>query len=94
MYLIYILADRRVGARSGAQEAPIRTFIENGNLSIPENLVLTSAYPQAPEHPYRLSEQGKKLSTGKGVSDVYVAFLLGAKLTVLGATDGVARVKI
>ena len=34
MYLIYILADRRVGAHSGAQEAPIRTFIENGNLSL------------------------------------------------------------
>ena len=58
MYLIYILADRSVGARSGAPEAPIRTFIVNGNLSIPDNLVLTSAYPRAPEHSYRLWEQG------------------------------------
>ena len=52
MYLIYILAERSVGARSGAPEAPVRTFIEDGNLSIPENLVLTSTYPRASEHPY------------------------------------------
>ena len=67
MYLIYILADRSVGARSGAPEAPIRTFIVNGNLSIPHN--------------FRL---------GKGVSDMYVAFLFGAKVMVLGANNGVA----
>ena len=57
VYLIYILAERSVGARSGAPEAPVRTFIEHGNLSKPENLVLTSAYPRAPEHSYRLWEQ-------------------------------------
>ena len=47
MYLIYILADRRVGAHSGAQEAPIRTFIENGNLSLTRKLCYDVSVPQS-----------------------------------------------
>ena len=39
--------------------------------------------------PYNSGGRGKKLSRiGRGVSDVYVAFHFGAKLTILGATIG------
>ena len=39
--------------------------------------------------------QLRKVSrVGKGVPDIDVAFRFGAKLTILGATNGVCRVKI
>ena len=59
-----------------------------------ENLVMTSAY--ACSSTRTLSRvRGKILSrVGKVASDNDVAFRFGAKLTLLGATNGVARVII
>ena len=74
------------------QRTPIP--IENGNLSMPENLVMTSAYVLC------LSTQtlrvGLKNSVGieKEVSDICVAVPFEEKLTILWTTKGVARVKI
>ena len=75
-----------------SQRRPIP--IENGNLSMPENLVMTSAYALC------LSTQtlrvGLKNSVGieKEVSDICVAVPFDEKLTILWTTKGVARVKI
>ena len=48
--------------------------------------------------PYVRTDSGsrdKKLSgVRKGVPDMYVSFRVGAKPTILGVTNGVARVKI
>ena len=50
--------------------------IVNGNLSKPENLVLTSVYTVRTDS----MDRGKKLSrVGKGIPDMHVAFLFGAK---------------
>ena len=74
------------------QRTPIP--IENGNLSMPENLVMTSAYARC------LSIQTlrvgvKKLSRVENeVSDICVAVPFDEKLTILRTTNGVARVKI
>ena len=75
-----------------SQRRPIP--IENGNLSMPENLVMTSAYARC------LSIQTlrvgvKKLSRVENeVSDICVAVPFDEKLTILRTTNGVARVKI
>ena len=75
-----------------SQQRPIP--IENGNLSMPENLVKTSTYALS------LSTQtlrvGLKNSVGieKEVSDICVAVPFDEKLTILWTTQGVARVKI
>ena len=75
-----------------SQRRPIP--IENGNLSMPENLVKTSAYALC------LSTQtlrvALKNSVGieKEVSDICVAVPFDEKLTILWTTQGVARVKI
>ena len=68
--------------------------IEKGNLSMPENFVLTSEYARC------LSIQTlrvvvKKLGRVENeVSDKCVAVPFDEKLTVLRTTNGVARVKI
>ena len=69
--------------------------IENGNLLMPENLVMTSAYARTTVRTDSGS-RGKKLSRiGKwAVPDMYVTFRFGAKITILGATNGFGRVKI
>ena len=61
---------------------------------MPEYLVMTPADVVRPS--VQTLEVGvKKLSrVGKGVPDMYVAFRFGAKLIILGATNGVAGVKI
>ena len=62
--------------------------IEYGNLSIPENLVMTSAYAQTSPVRTDSGVRVKKLnSVGKGIRDMYVAFRFGAKLTILRATN-------
>lgn len=55
---------------------------------------MTSAYASPFTH--TLSRvRGKILSrTGKGVPDVDVAFRFAAKLTLLGATNGITQIKI
>ena len=81
MYLIYILADRRVGAHSGAQEAPIRTFIENGNLSLTRKFGFDVSVLPSSRTLVQTLRAGIKtqwvMVLGKGVSDMYVAFLFG-----------------
>ena len=68
---------------------------ENGNRSIPENLVMTSAYARKPEGRTDFGSRDKNhTGVGKGVTDMYVPFCSGAKLTMLRATNGVARVII
>ena len=59
---------------------------------MPNNSVMTSVYA----FPYTLWELGvKSLSrVGKGVSDMTLRFVYGAKLTIFGTTNGVARIKI
>ena len=75
-----------------SQRRPIP--IENGNLSMPENLVMTSAYARC------LSIQTlrvgvKKLSrVEKEVSDICVAVPFDEKLTILRTTNGVACVRL
>lgn len=55
--------------------------IENGNLSMPENLVVTDS-----------EGRGKKLSrVEKEVSDMCVAVPFDENLTILRTTNGVAR---
>ena len=54
---------------------------------------MTSAYVVC--HPYRLWGRDEKFSRAeKRVSDIHVAFRFSAKLTILGATNGVALVKV
>ena len=61
-------------------------------LSMPENLVMTSACAR-PSARTDSCSRGKKLSREwNRVLDMYVAFHFGAKLTHLGGTNGVARV--
>ena len=68
-----------------AQRSPIA--IENGNQSIAENLIMTSAY--IVRCPYRLQGRGEPFSRAeKRVPDINVAFCFSAKLTILGATSG------
>ena len=63
---------------------------ENGNLSMLENLAMTSAYARSLS-----GSRGRKLrKVGTGVSDKAVAFRFSPKLTILGETNGVGRVKI
>ena len=75
-----------------SQRRPIP--IENGNLSMPENLVMTSAYARC------LSIQTLRVGVKKlgrvenEVSDICVAVPFDEKLTILRTTNGVARVKI
>ena len=59
---------------------------------MPNNSVMTSVYA----FPYTLWGLGvKSLSrVGKGVSDMTLRFVYGAKLTIFGTTNGVARIKI
>ena len=53
---------------------------------------MTSEYESLPVQ--TLGVEVKRLSgEGKRVLDIYVAFRFGEKLTILGATNGVARVK-
>ena len=67
-----------------AQRSPIA--IENGNQSIAENLVMTSAY--VVRRPNRLQGGGEPFSRAeKRVPDIHVAFRFSAKLTILGATS-------
>ena len=63
---------------------------------VPWGLALLVPYKQnKKERNYFEAHFGFQLSrVGKGVPDVDVAFRFGAKLTILGATNGVARVKI
>ena len=53
---------------------------------------MTSEYESLPVQ--TLGVEVKRFSgEGKRVLDIYVAFRFGEKLTILGATNGVARVK-
>ena len=63
---------------------------------VPWGLALLVPYKQnKKERNYFEAHFGFQLSrVGKGVPDVDVAFRFGAKLTILGATNGIARVKI
>lgn len=81
----YILAaDRASHARS---RPPLVKKI--GNLSIRENLLLTSVHARTDAE-----GRSKKLSrVGKGMLEVYLAFRFGAKVTIFGATSVVARMK-
>lgn len=85
----YILAaDRASHARS---RPPLVKKI--GNLSIRENLLMTSVHARKT---IRTDAEGrsKKLSrVGKGMLEVYLAFRFGAKVTIFGATSVVARMK-
>ena len=84
---IRILVDVAYKKITEYQRRPI------ANLSTPKNLVMSSAYARPPVHYLELGI--KKLSrVGKGAQDINVAFQFGSKLTILGATNGVARVKI
>ena len=57
-----------------------------------ENLVMTSAYESIRTDS---GSRGKKLSkVGKGVPTYTLRLVFGAKLTILWATNGIARVKI
>ena len=87
----FCLFQRSVRARF-SQRRPIP--IENGNLSMPENLVMTSAYTLC------LSIQtlrvGLKTSAGRegSLRHICVAVLFDEKLTILWTTKGVAIVQL
>ena len=54
-----------------------------------------SVYDRTPNARTDSESRGKKklYRVAKGIPDVYLAFSFGAKLTILVATNGVARVK-
>ena len=87
----FCLFQRSVRARF-SQRRPIP--VENGNLSMPENLVMTSAYARC------LSIQTLRVGVKKlgrvenEASDLCVAVPFDEKLSILRSTNGVARVKI
>ena len=92
--LSYVLFLFVLTERPRALFAADPILIENGNLSMPENFVLTSAYARC------LSIQTLRVGVKKlgrvenEVSDICVAVPFDEKLTILRTTNGVARVKI